>query len=70
MANSHEITALLQAWSRGDSEALTKLIPLVDRELRKIAASLCSNADVNSGGKVEAGLTDHVWDLDEVIDLI
>ena len=35
--NSHEITELLQAWSRGDSEALDKLIPLVDRELKKIA---------------------------------
>ncbi|HEX5702281.1 MAG TPA: ECF-type sigma factor [Pyrinomonadaceae bacterium] len=35
--NSHEITKLLQAWSQGDSEALAKLIPLVDRELKKIA---------------------------------
>lgn len=35
--NSHEITELLQAWSQGDSEALDKLIPLVDRELKKIA---------------------------------
>lgn len=34
---SHEITELLQAWSQGDSEALAKLIPLVDRELKKIA---------------------------------
>jgi RNA polymerase sigma factor (TIGR02999 family) len=39
VANSHEITELLQAWSRGDSEALAKLIPLADRELRKIAHS-------------------------------
>jgi len=37
MANTHEITELLQAWSRGDAEALGKLIPLVDRELKKIA---------------------------------
>jgi RNA polymerase sigma-70 factor (ECF subfamily) len=34
---THEITALLQAWSEGDSEALAKLIPLVDVELKKIA---------------------------------
>lgn len=34
---THEITALLQAWTKGDSEALAKLIPLVDRELKKIA---------------------------------
>jgi len=37
MPQAHEITELLQAWSRGDSDALAKLIPLVDRELKKIA---------------------------------
>jgi len=37
MPQTHEITDLLQAWSRGDSEALEKLLPLVDRELRRIA---------------------------------
>jgi RNA polymerase sigma factor (TIGR02999 family) len=37
MPQTHEITALLQAWSNGDSEALAKLIPLVDYELKKIA---------------------------------
>lgn len=37
MTPTHEITELLRAWSRGDSEALAKLIPLVDHELRKIA---------------------------------
>ncbi len=37
MMRTHEITELLQAWSRGDSQALAKLIPLVDPELRKIA---------------------------------
>lgn len=37
MSDDHEITKLLQAWSNGDSEALAKLIPLVDHELRKIA---------------------------------
>jgi RNA polymerase sigma factor (TIGR02999 family) len=37
MSRTHEITELLQAWSNGDSEALAKLIPLVDHELRNIA---------------------------------
>lgn len=37
MADSHEVTALLQAWGKGDSSALEKLIPLVDRELRRLA---------------------------------
>jgi RNA polymerase sigma factor (TIGR02999 family) len=37
MLRTHEITELLQAWSSGDSQALAKLIPLVDHELRKIA---------------------------------
>jgi RNA polymerase sigma factor (TIGR02999 family) len=37
MPQTHEITALLQAWRNGDSEALAKLIPLVDHELKKIA---------------------------------
>ena len=37
MAQTHEITELLQAWSRGDTGALAKLLPLVDHELRRIA---------------------------------
>ena len=37
MNERHEITDLLQAWSGGDSHALSKLIPLVDNELRKLA---------------------------------
>lgn len=37
MARTHEITDLLQAWGGGDSEALEKLLPLVDQELRQIA---------------------------------
>src|SRR5215213_2063507 len=37
MTRTHEITELLQAWSRGDSEALAKLLPLVDHELKRIA---------------------------------
>ena len=37
MTNAHEITELLQAWRNGDTEALDKLVPLVDHELRKLA---------------------------------
>lgn len=33
----HEITELLQAWSKGDKQALEKLAPIVDPELKKIA---------------------------------
>jgi RNA polymerase sigma-70 factor, ECF subfamily len=43
MTNDHEITDLLQAWSKGDSQALDKLLPLVDYELRKIAHSYMNN---------------------------
>ena len=32
-----EITELLKAWSEGDTQALNRLVPLVDHELRKIA---------------------------------
>lgn len=42
MPRTHEITELLQAWSNGDSQALAKLIPLVDHELRKIAHAYMS----------------------------
>jgi RNA polymerase sigma-70 factor (ECF subfamily) len=42
MARTHEITELLQAWSEGDSQALAKLIPLVDHELRNIAHAYMS----------------------------
>jgi len=37
MNETHEITDLLQAWNKGDSHALSKLIPIVDNELRKLA---------------------------------
>ena len=34
---SHQVTALLRAWSAGDAEALEKLTPLVYRELHRAA---------------------------------
>lgn len=37
-AAGHEVTAWLRAWSQGDSAALDRLIPVVDRELRVIAS--------------------------------
>lgn len=33
----HEITALLQAWNRGDDQALEKVTPLIYEELRRSA---------------------------------
>jgi RNA polymerase sigma factor (TIGR02999 family) len=39
MTTTHQITGLLLAWSKGDSDALEKLVPLVDRELRRLAHS-------------------------------
>lgn len=33
----HEVTDLLKAWNKGDKDALEKLIPLVDKELKKVA---------------------------------
>lgn len=43
MADTHRITELLRAWSAGDTQALDELIPLVDRELRKIARAYMRN---------------------------
>jgi RNA polymerase sigma factor (TIGR02999 family) len=37
MSSTHEITQLLQAWNRGNEEALEKLTPLVYEELRRAA---------------------------------
>ena len=37
MADAHEITDLLRAWGDGDAAAFDKVMPLVDRELRKLA---------------------------------
>jgi RNA polymerase sigma-70 factor (ECF subfamily) len=37
MAEAHEITELLQAWSGGVQGALTELVPRVQRELQRLA---------------------------------
>jgi RNA polymerase sigma-70 factor (ECF subfamily) len=42
MIRTHQITELLQAWSEGDSHALSQLVPLVDHELRNIAHAYMS----------------------------
>jgi len=34
---THEVTQLLAAWSEGDQSALTKLLPLVEGELQRLA---------------------------------
>jgi RNA polymerase sigma factor (TIGR02999 family) len=34
---AHEVTQLLQAWSEGDEQALGKLVPLVHKELHRLA---------------------------------
>lgn len=36
---SAEVTRLLQQWSNGQEQALDRLVPQIDRELRKLAAS-------------------------------
>jgi RNA polymerase sigma-70 factor, ECF subfamily len=38
MASSPDVTALLDEWTRGNREALDRLLPLVQSELRRIAA--------------------------------
>lgn len=37
MASAHDVTALLGEWSRGDRDALNRLLPHVYAELRRIA---------------------------------
>lgn len=43
--SSSEITALLIDWSNGDQAALEKLLPLVEKELRRIAHSYMRRED-------------------------
>ena len=42
---SEDITALLKQWSRGDRDALDRVLPLVYEELRRIAARQLRNDD-------------------------
>lgn len=37
MSQDADLTGLLQAWSRGEEDALERLVPLVQRELREMA---------------------------------
>jgi len=43
--SSHKITELLKAWGNGDTQALNRLMPLVDRELKKIARKYMRRED-------------------------
>lgn len=44
-AENDEVTELLERWNRGDPEALAKLMPLVIKELRSIAAKYFRRED-------------------------
>ncbi len=46
MASSRDVTALLGEWSRGNSNALNQLLPLVYAELRRVAARQLRNERV------------------------
>jgi RNA polymerase sigma factor (TIGR02999 family) len=47
MAASHEVTALLDEWTRGDRDALERLMPLVYEELRRLARHYLRNERPN-----------------------
>ena len=49
MPSSHEITQLLAAWSNGDQAATEQLIPLVYKQLHRLA-----NAGSGQGEQDEA----------------
>ena len=70
MTRSHEITDLLQAWSRGDPEALAKLLPLVEHELERIAHAYMlkerSGRSLHTSALVQEALASLI--LDEPID--
>jgi RNA polymerase sigma factor (TIGR02999 family) len=44
---SSEVTQLLNAWCQGDTEALERLAPLVESELRKVARAYLRQEDPN-----------------------
>jgi RNA polymerase sigma-70 factor (ECF subfamily) len=46
-ASAHDITPLLRAWSEGDEQALERLIPLVYRELHRIACGCMARENPN-----------------------
>lgn len=45
MNPTHKITELLKAWSNGDTQALDRLIPLVDAQLKRIARKYMRRED-------------------------
>ena len=47
MSSPNDITALLVDWSKGDQLALEKLLPLVERELHRLAHSYMRREDPN-----------------------
>lgn len=47
MPQPQEITGLLIAWNSGDKSAIDKLMPLVERELRRIAAQFMRRENQN-----------------------
>ena len=47
MPSPDEITGLLVKWSKGDQEALTELLPLVERELHRLAHSYMRRENPN-----------------------
>lgn len=51
---NHEITALLQAWNRGDEQALEKLTPLVYAELYRAAKRCLARGCRNPSLQTEA----------------
>ena len=42
-ADTQDVTVLLRAWGRGDEASLHALIPLVERELKKMPRSVLRN---------------------------
>jgi len=70
MPQTHEITDLLKAWSRGDSQALEKLLPLVDHELERIAHAFMmrerAGRSLHTSALVQEALVSLI--LDEPID--
>ena len=60
MNSTHEITNLLHAWSKGNSEALEQLIPLVDYELKMRARNYMRKERPNHLLK-PTGLVNELW---------